>query len=155
MSDVVASSLVPLFHSSASSCTFFPVRWESVQFSSITQSCPSPCDPMDCRMPGLPVHHRLPELAQTHVHRVGDAIQPSHPLLSPFLPHSIFPNIRVLSNDSVLHIRWLKYWSFSFSIIPSNEYSDWFPFGLWDENNTSYVPKSIKSGLNTKILLNT
>ena len=55
----------------------------SVQFSSVTQSCPTLCDPMDCSMPGLPVHHQLPELTQTHVHRVGDAIQSSHPLLSP------------------------------------------------------------------------
>ena len=57
-----------------------------IQFSSVTQSCPTLCDPMNCSMPGLPVHHQLPEFAQTHVHRVGDAIQPSHPLLSPFLP---------------------------------------------------------------------
>ena len=78
----------------------------------------------------LPVHHQLPELAQTHVHPVHDAIQPSHLLSS---PSSIFPNIRVFSNESVLCIRWLKYWSFCFSISPSNEYSglisfriDWF-----------------------------
>ena len=83
-------------------------------------------------MPGIPVHHQLPELTQTHVHWVGDVIQPSllcHPLL---LPPSIFPSIRVFSNESVLHIRWSKDWSFSIS--PSNEYSgvisfriDWFP----------------------------
>ena len=58
----------------------------SVQFSSVTQSCPTLCNPMDCSMPGLPVHHQLPELTQTHVHRVGDAIQPSHPLTSPSSP---------------------------------------------------------------------
>src|SRR5574342_437270 len=58
----------------------------SVQLSSVARSCPTLCDPMDCSMPGLPVHHQLPELAQTHVHRVGDAIQPSHPLLSPSPP---------------------------------------------------------------------
>ena len=57
-----------------------------VQFSSVAQSCPPLCDPMDCSAPGLPVHHQLPDFAQTHVHRVGDAIQPSHPLLSPFPP---------------------------------------------------------------------
>ena len=57
-----------------------------VQFSSVTQSCPTLCDPMDCSMPGLPAHHQLPESAQTHVHRVGDAIQPSHPLSSPSPP---------------------------------------------------------------------
>ena len=56
------------------------------QFSSVAQSCPTLCDPMDCSMPGFPVHHQLPELAQTHVHRVGDVIQPSHPLLSPSPP---------------------------------------------------------------------
>ena len=79
--------------------------------------------PTDCNMPGLPVHHQLPELAQTHVHRDGDAIQPSHFLLSPSAPPLIFPSIRVFSNESVLRIRWPKYWSFSFSISPSNEYS--------------------------------
>ena len=55
-------------------------------FSSVAQSCPSLCDPMDCSMPGIPVHHQLPEFTQTHVHRVGDAIQPSHPLSSPSPP---------------------------------------------------------------------
>ena len=68
---------------------------------------------------GLPVHHQLPEFTQTHVHRVGDAIQPSHPLL--LLP-SIFPSVRVFSNESAFHIRWPKYWSFSFNISPSNEH---------------------------------
>ena len=83
-------------------------------------------------MPGFPVHHQLLEFTQTHVHWVGDAIQPSHPLSSPISP-SIFPSIRVFSNESVLHIRWPKYWGFSFSISPSSEYSglisfkmDWF-----------------------------
>ena len=74
-------------------------------------------------MPGFPVHYQLPELAQTHVHQVSDAIQSSHPLLSPSLLPSIFPSIRFFSNESVLRIRWPKYWSFSFSISPSNEYS--------------------------------
>ena len=58
----------------------------SVQFSSVAQSCPTLCNPMNCSMPGLPVHHQLPEFTQTHVHRVSDAIQPSHPLLSPSPP---------------------------------------------------------------------
>ena len=62
------------------------VRLSSVQFSSVSQSCPTLCDPMNCSMPGLPAYHQLPELTQTHVHRVGDAVQPSHPLLSPFPP---------------------------------------------------------------------
>ena len=89
------------------------------------------CDPMNCSTPGLSVHHQVPEFTQTHVHRVGDAIQPSvlcRPLL--LLP-SIFPSIRVFLNKSALCSRWPKYWSFSYS--PSNEYSglisfriDWF-----------------------------
>ena len=75
---------------------------------------------MDCSTPGLTVHHQLPELTQTHVHQVSDAIQPSHSLLSPSLP--ISPSIRVFSNESVLQIKWPKYWSFSFNISPSNEH---------------------------------
>ena len=78
-------------------------------------------------MPGFPVHHQLQELAQTHVHQVGDAIQPSHPLL---LLASIFPSIRVFSYESVLCIRWPKYWSFTFSISPSNEYSGLISFRI-------------------------
>ena len=80
-----------------------------LQFSSVTQSCPTLCDPMACSMPGFPVHYQLPELAQTHVHWVSDAIQPSHPLSSPLPPPSIFPSIRIFSNESVLWIRWPKY----------------------------------------------
>ena len=80
-------------------------------------------DPMDCNMPGFLVHHQLPEPTRTHVNHVGDAIQPSCPRLPLLLPPSIFPSIRVFSNVSVLPIRWPKYWSFSFSISPFNEYS--------------------------------
>ena len=80
-------------------------------------------------MPGFPVHHQLPELAQT-VYRVSDAIQPSHPLPSLLLPPSIFPNIKVFSSKSVLCIRWPKYWSISFSIILSNEYSRLISFKI-------------------------
>ena len=83
-------------------------------------------------MPELPVHHQLPELAQTHAYQVSGAIQPSHPL-HPLLWPSIFPGIKVFSYELALHVRWPKYWSFSFSISPSNEYSglisfriDWF-----------------------------
>ena len=76
---------------------------------------------MDCSTPGFPVDHQLPELTQTHVHWINDTIQPSYPLLSP--PPSIFLSIRVFSNELVLHIRWPQYWSFSFSISLSNEYS--------------------------------
>ena len=78
---------------------------------------------MDCSMPGFPVHHQLLELVQTQVHWVGDDMQPSHPLLSPSPLPSIFPSLRVFSSESVLCITWPKYWSFSFSISPSNEYS--------------------------------
>ena len=173
-------------------CTFL------LQFRSVAQPCPTLCDPMDCSMPGLPVHHQLPELAETSVHLVGDAIQPSHSLLCPSLPAfnlfqhqslfqwvgsshqvqfssvqllshvrllatslsitnswnlpklksielvmpsnhlifchpllilpSIFPIMRVLSNESALCIRWLQYWSFSIS--PSNEYSGLISFRM-------------------------
>ena len=85
---------------------------------------------MDCSTPGLPIHHQLLEFTQIHVYWVGDAIQPSHPLSSALLPPLIFPSIRVYSNDSVLRIRWPKYWSFSFNIIPSNEYSGLISFRM-------------------------
>ena len=104
-----------------------------IQFSSVTQSCPTLCDPMNCSTPGLFVHHQLLESTQTHVHCVSDGFNHlilCHPLL--LLP-SIFPRIRVFSNESALCIRWPKYWSFSFSISPTNKYSglisfriDWF-----------------------------
>ena len=77
---------------------------------------------MNRSTPGLPVHHHLPEFTQTHVHRVRDAIQPSHPLSSPSPPALNPPSIRVFSNESTLHMRWPKYWSFSFSIIPSKKF---------------------------------
>ena len=103
------------------------------QFSSVAQPCLTLCNPVDCITPGFPVHHQLPKFAQTHVHRAGDAIQPSllcYPLLHLL---SIFSSVRVFSNESVFRISWPKYWSFSFSISPSNEYSglissriDWF-----------------------------
>ena len=100
----------------------------SIQFSSVPQSCPTLGHPMDCSTPGLPVHHQRLELAQTHVHWVSDTIQPSHPLSSP-LP-SVFLSIRVFSNESVLHIRWPKYWSFNISISPSNGYSGLISFRM-------------------------
>ena len=92
-----------------------------IQFSSVTQSCPTLCDPMNRSTPGLPVHHQLQEFTQIHVHRVSDAIQPSHPLSSPSPPAPNPPSIRVFSNESTLRMRWPKYWSISFSIIPSKE----------------------------------
>ena len=85
---------------------------------------------MDCSTPGFPVHHQLSEPTQIHVHSVSDAIQPSDPLLSPFPPPSIFPSIRVFSNESVLCIRRPKYWSFNFSISSSNKYSGQISFRL-------------------------
>ena len=106
----------------------FPLSWT---FSSVAQSCLTLCDPIDCSMLGFPVPHHLPDLAQTHVHWVSDAIQPSYPLSSPLLLPSIFPSIRVFSNELTLRNRWPKYWNFRIS--PSNEYSglitiriDWF-----------------------------
>ena len=85
---------------------------------------------MNCSMPDLPVHHQLLEFAQTHVHWVSDAIQPSHPLSPLLLLPSIFSCIRVFSNESVHCIRWPKYWSFSFSIYPFSEYSGLISFKM-------------------------
>ena len=89
--------------------------------------------PHGLSIPGFPVLYHFTEVVQTHVHWVGDAIQPSHPLLSPSLLPSVFSRISVFSNESAFCIRWPKYWSFSFGIGPSNEYSglisfriDWF-----------------------------
>ena len=101
-----------------------------VQFNSVAQSCPTLWNPMDCSMPGLPVLHQLLEPVQTHVYRVSDAIQPlilCRPLL--LLP-SIFPRNSVFSNEYVLHISWPKYWSFNFSICPSNRYSWLISFSI-------------------------
>ena len=97
---------------------------------SATKSCSTLCDPMDCSMSGSPVLHHLPEFAQIHVHwsvMLSNHLILCRPLL--LLP-SIFPSIRVFSNESVLHIRWQKYWSFSFSISPSSEYSGLIPFRI-------------------------
>ena len=101
--------------------------------SEVAQSCPTLCYPMNHSTPGLPVHHQLPEFTQTYVHRVSDAIQPSHPthlchplLLLPPIP----PSIRVFSNESPLYMRWPKYWSFNFSIIPSKEHPEPISFRM-------------------------
>ena len=85
---------------------------------------------MDCSTPGLPVYHQPPEFTQTHVHCVGDAIQPSHPLLSHSPTAFNLPQHQGLSNESVLSIRWPKYWSFSFNISPSNDYSGLISFRM-------------------------
>ena len=92
--------------------------------SQFIQSCPTLCNPMDCSIPGFPVHHQLLEPAQTRVHQVGDAIQPSHLLSSPSPPaFNLSQHQGLFQWFGHLHIRWPSYWSFSFSISPSNEYS--------------------------------
>ena len=100
------------------------------QLSSVAQSCLTLCGPMDCRTPGFPVHHQLPELTQTHVHRVGHAIQPSHPLSFPSPPAFNLSQHQVFSSESVLRMRWPKHWSFSFSISPSNEHPGLISFRM-------------------------
>ena len=120
-------------------------------FSSVTQSCLTLCDPMDCSTPGFPVHHQIPELAQTQVHR---SVMPSNhlilcrPLL--LLP-SVFPSIRVFSNEAVLHIRWPKYWSFSFSISPSKEHPGLISFRM-DWLDLLAVQGTLKSLLQKTVL---
>ena len=101
---------------------------------SVTQLCPTLHNTMDCSMPGFPVHHQLLELTQTHIHRLGDVIQPPHLLSSPSPPaFNLSEHQGLFSSESSLHITWPKYWSFNFSISPFNEYSglisfriDWF-----------------------------
>ena len=116
--------------SSLCSFTLAIILYSSVQFSSVAQACPTLCDPIDCSMPGIPVHHQLLSLFKL---MFIELVMPSnhfilcHPLL-PLPP--IFPSIRVFSNESVLHIRWPKYWSFSFNISPSNEYSGLISFRM-------------------------
>ena len=100
------------------------------QFNSVTQSCPTLCDPVNQSTPGLPVHHQLPESTQTHAHWVGDAIQPSHPLSSPSPPALNLSQHQGLSNESALRIKWPKYWSFSFNISPSNEHPELISFRM-------------------------
>ena len=98
----------------------------SVQLRSVAQLCPTLCNPMDRSMPGLPVHHQLPEFTQTRVHRVNDAIQPSHSL------SSTSPAVNLSQHQGLFKwvIRWPKYWSFSFNISPSNEYSGLISFRI-------------------------
>ena len=104
--------------------------FHSVQFSLVAQLCLTLCDPMNSSTPGLLVHHQLLEFTQTHVHWVVDAIQPSHPLSSLLLLPPIPPSIRVFSSESTLSMRWPKYWSFSFSISPSNEHPGLISFRM-------------------------
>ena len=112
-------------------CGFFTTNttWEAPS-SVQSLSCVWLCEPVDCSTPGFPVHHQLLEFTQTHVHWVGDAIQPSHPLSSTSPPAFNLSSIRVFSSESVLHIRWPKYWSFSFNISPSSEYSRLLSFRM-------------------------
>ena len=121
----------------------------SVQFSSVAQSCPTLCNSMNHSTPGLPVEQQLPESSQTHVHRVSDAIQPSHPLSSPS-PPGIFPSIRVFSNESTLCMRWPKYWSFSFSISPSNGYSALISFRI-DRFDLLVIQGTLRNFSNTTV----
>ena len=115
----------------------------SVQFSSVAQSCPTLCDPMNCSTPGLPVHHQLLEF--TKLMSVESVMPYNHLILChPFLPPSIFPSIRVFSNESALRIRWPKYWSFSFNISPSNDYSEFISFRI-DWFDLLSVQETLKS----------
>ena len=121
-----------------------PYQCPSVQFSSATQLCPTLFDPMDCSTPGLPVHHQLLEFTQL---MSTELVMPSnhHILCRPlFLPPSIFPSIRVFSDESVPRIRWPKYQSFSFSISPSNEYSGLISFRM-DWLDLLAVQRTLKS----------
>ena len=118
----------PMLFSTVATPIYIPTN--SVQFSSVAQSCLTLWDPMDYRMWGFPVHHQLPELLKfTSI----ASVMPSNCLIlchSLLLLPSIFTSIRVFPNESVLHIRWPKYWSFSFSISPSNEYSGLISFRM-------------------------
>ena len=118
-------------------------------------SCPTICNHINCSTAGFPVLHYVLEFSQTHVHRVGDAIQPSlilcHPLL--LLP-SVFPSIRVFSSELALCIRWPKFWSFNFSITPSNEYSelisfriDWFDLLAVQDTLKSLLQYNLKASV--------
>ena len=99
---------------------------------------------MNCSTPGFPVHHKPPKLAQTHVYRVGDAIQPTHPLLSPSLSAFSLSRIRVFSSGSVLCVKFPKYWSFSFSISHSKDYTGLISFSI-DWLNLLAVQRTLKS----------
>ena len=113
---------------------------------SVTKSCPILCDPTDCSMPGFPVLQYFLEFAQSHIPRVNIATQPSYPLSSPSPPALNLSQHQVFSDESVLHIRWPKYWSFSFSISPSNEYSGLVSFSI-DWFDPLAVQRTLKSFL--------
>ena len=137
----------------------------SVQFSSVAKSYPTLYNSMNHSTPGFPVHHQHLEFTRTHVHRIGDAIQRSHPLSSPSPPAPSVPSsIRVFSSESTLNMRWPKYWSFSCSISPSNEYPglisfrmDWLDLlavqgtlkSLLQHHSVGEVQKQFKSSIQT------
>ena len=132
------------------------IQFRSVQFSHSVMS--DSLQPHGLQHDRLPFHHQLPVLTQSHVHWISDAIQSSHPLSSPS-PPSIFPSIRIFSNESVLHIRWPMYWSFSFSISPSNEYSglisfwiDWFDLLAVQGTLKEYSPTPQFKSINSSVL---
>ena len=116
--DVISSKSIHVCYSSLWLISI-PLRY--IHINSVAQSCPTLCNPMNCSTPGLPVHHQLPESTQTHVHWVGVAIRPCHPLLSPSPPAlNLFQHQGLFKWVSSSH-QWPKYWSFSFNISPSNE----------------------------------
>ena len=115
-----------------------------VQFSSVAQLCLTLCNPVNCSTPGLPVHHQRPEFTQTHVHQLSDAIQPSHPLSSPSPPAPNPSQRQSFSNESTLRMRRPKYWSFSFSIIPSKEIPGLISFRM-DWLDLLAVQRTLKS----------
>jgi len=129
----------------ASSILFIHSFYFPVSVSSVTQSCPTLCNPMDCSTPGLPVHHQLPEVT-LKVMSIESVMPSNHLILcrSLLLLPSIIPSIRVFSNESILHITWPKYWSFSFSIRASNEYSGLISFRM-DWLNLLAVQGTLKS----------
>ena len=110
-------------------CQVFILQNNTVQSNSVVQSFLTLCNPMDHSMPGLPVHRQLLEFNQNHVHRVGEANQPSHPLSSPS-PSVPNPSHQSLFHESRLLMRWPKYWSFSFSISPSKEHPGMISFRM-------------------------
>ena len=119
-------------------------RYSTSQFSSVAQSCPTLCDSMNRSTLGLPVHHHLPEFTQTHVHRVGDAIQPSHPLSSPSPPAPNPSLHQGLFQWVNFRMRWPKHWSFSFNISPSNQHPGLISFRM-DWLDLTAVQGTLKS----------
>ena len=133
------------------------ITYQSV--SSVTQACPTLCDPMNCSMPGFPVHHQLLEPAQIHVHWVNNAIQLSHLLLSPSPPAFNVSHHQNLLQWVSSIIRWPKYWSFSFILSPSNAYSgfissriDWFDLLAVQGTLKESSPTPQFKGINSSVL---